>query len=211
MISLVLAAMMQAGAFAALPTAEDLAAFYPKDALAKGIGGRAVLNCGIDAQGFLANCHVDTEFPAGQGFGEAALALQGKFRMKAAADSPLRRKGGIRIPVRFMPPPADEPGVQFAKPDWRRRPTAENFADYYPDRAQRDGVGGMAVAQCTVLATGRLTDCTLVYEDPPGYGFGAAILKLTAFFEAKPLTEDGKPVSGGVVRIPIRFGMMGSP
>jgi protein TonB len=38
-----------------------------------------------------------------------------------------------------------------------------------------------------------------------GAGFGDAALGLSSLFHMRPMTKDGRPVSGGTVRIPIMF------
>jgi protein TonB len=40
-----------------------------------------------------------------------------------------------------------------------------------------------------------------------GAGFGAAAIKLSAYFKMSPRTEDGQAVDGGAVQIPIRFSL----
>ena len=64
------------------PSAEDVAALYPKLAMAMSITGRATVACQVDSYGVLEDCRIDSASPTGLGFGEAALALTPKFRMK---------------------------------------------------------------------------------------------------------------------------------
>lgn len=95
----------------------------------------------------------------------------------------------------------------IADPTWISRPNADQLARFYPPRALDLGVTGMAVLSCTVNAGGRPMACQVVDESPVGAGFGAAAIKLSAFFKMSPRTEDGQAVDGGVVQIPIRFSM----
>lgn len=67
---------------------------------------------------------------------------------------------------------------------------------YYPDRAQRLNIEGRTMLRCTVTADRRLTDCLVLKENPPGYGFAEASLKLATIFRLKPATKDGVPVGG---------------
>jgi protein TonB len=101
-------------------------------------------------------------------------------------------------------PPPPRPTVITA-PDWASRPSADDVSRYYPDRAQRLSVSGKAEISCGVLANGKLTNCTIVSEDPPDQQFGDAALKLSKLFKMRPQSKDGVPTSGGTVRIPIRF------
>ena len=75
----------------------------------------------------------------------------------------------------------------------------------YPDRAQRTDTAGRATISCTVTAKGTLTSCSVVSEDPGDMGFGDAALKMSKLFRMRPKTQDGAPVEGGQVTIPIRF------
>ncbi len=62
-----------------------------------------------------------------------------------------------------------------------------------------------AKMQCTVTAEGRLSDCRVISESPPGMGAGAAALRLARLFKMKPHTVDGRPLAGGTVVIPLVF------
>jgi protein TonB len=93
----------------------------------------------------------------------------------------------------------------ITQPDWLRKPTAEDMARYYPDRAQRMNIEGRATISCTVTAQGTLTSCSVAEEEPAEGGFGDAAMRMSKLFKMRPMTKDGSPVSGGTVRIPIAF------
>ena len=112
-----------------------------------------------------------------------------------------------RIEEPKPPAPAPEPPRPsvITNPDWARRPSGEDIARYYPDRAQRMEVEGRVTLSCKVTSKGLLEACSVLSEDPADQDFGSAALRMTRLFKMRPMTKDGSPVEGGTVRIPLRF------
>jgi protein TonB len=104
------------------------------------------------------------------------------------------------IPKETPKPP---PAAVITNPDWTSKPSGDQFASYYPERAQRMNVNGRVVLNCAVSAKGTLENCAIESETPPDQQFGAQSLKLTKFFKMRPQTRDGMPVSGGHINLPI--------
>jgi protein TonB len=107
-------------------------------------------------------------------------------------------------PPAAPPPEPPRPSV-ITSPDWLRKPSGEDIARYYPERAQRMNVGGRATLSCTVNARGTLENCSVISEEPGDQDFGSAAMRMSKLFKMRPMTRDGAPVAGGTVRIPIRF------
>lgn len=108
------------------------------------------------------------------------------------------------IPVAVDPPPAPPTPSVITNPVFLQRPDVRQFSQYYPERANEREVEGRATIDCIVGADGRLS-CTVTSEDPPGYGFGEATLRISRFFRIAPATRDGVPTSGGRFRTTVRW------
>ena len=133
---------------------------------------------------------------------EVALALAKQLPLPKLP----RAAGRISLPLSFAGTVVAQAGAsRITAPDWLRRPSGEDLARVYPDNAMRTETEGSATTSCSVTTEGILVDCVIVEEAPGGRGFGAAAIKLMALFKMRPMTRDGVPVSGGTVRIPIRF------
>ncbi|MGR4865342.1 TonB family protein [Caulobacter sp. LARHSG274] len=183
--------------FTEWPKAKDIAAAFPKTAFEKKITGEVSLECVADLQGRLTGCKIAEETPGGYGFGEAALLLTAKDRVKT--------KDGAGSSIVGRPFKRDftflAPGD--SNPDWAKKPTAEALAAAFPTAAAKKGVDGRAVLACQVTIEGYLQGCKVEAEDPEGLGFGAAALQLSPQFRMTPKIRGGKPQPGGQVTIPV--------
>jgi TonB family protein len=92
------------------PTPADLVQDYPQAAAKAHVEGRATLGCDVARDGALANCKVLAEAPTQAGFGEAAMKMSERFRMKPMSRDGKPVAGGyVRIPFMFRLPPAPKP------------------------------------------------------------------------------------------------------
>ena len=107
------------------------------------------------------------------------------------------------LPETPVPEAAASSAAELAAPvRWVRQPMPD-----FPWRAAGRGVEqGDVVLLCTALASGRLAECEVVEESPPGMGFGAAALASTRDARVSPRTIDGVPANGSV-RFTLRFRM----
>jgi TonB family protein len=102
--------------------------------------------------------------------------------------------------------PAFAQETPHAEVQWTRRPSADDLSRFYPDRAQRLEVGGRATIQCRAAADQTLTDCAVLSESPPDFGFGMAGLMMARRLKFAPLGKDGSPIAPGVtLDVPFRF------
>ncbi|HEX3916435.1 MAG TPA: TonB family protein [Caulobacteraceae bacterium] len=98
------------------PTADEVSRVYPANAARDGVNGRAVLACDADEEGYLTDCVVESETPAGAGFGNAALEMTAYMRMKPATQYGVPTRAPVVIPVGFqVPQEAATPAASFDK------------------------------------------------------------------------------------------------
>jgi TonB family protein len=98
------------------------------------------------------------------------------------------------------------------KPSWARLPTGGEVAAGYPSAAAKAGVRSARVLiRCEVAHQGRLSQCAVQSEEPAGYGFATSALTLAGSFQVKPWTDEGLPMVGAQIRVPIRFQLPDAP
>jgi protein TonB len=108
------------------------------------------------------------------------------------------------IPVAVDPPPAPVRPDIITNPQWLERPDGRDFARHYPPRALERGREGRVTLDCVVNADGRIS-CSVANEDPDGWGFGEAAIRISRSFKIAPRLENGAPTEGGRLRVPITF------
>jgi len=93
---------VHAPAWAALPSAQDFQASFPKTA--NGVNDvRVTLVCAVAAGGTLSGCEVGREEPAGQGYGAAALALAPKIRVSPwSLEGEATIGAKVRVPLHYQ-------------------------------------------------------------------------------------------------------------
>jgi TonB family protein len=86
------------------PTGEDVNRHFPVEAIAKNAYGRVVLDCKVRGDGYVDQCKVVFENPPGLHYGDAALKLSTRFRLKATPSGDRPVVGGtVRVPLSFSP------------------------------------------------------------------------------------------------------------
>lgn len=186
---------------------------FPAKASAAGLStGRVTLDCVADQGGRMTDCHVTSETPGALGFGEAALKLATTMAIapRGSDDQPVEG-AHVRFAVRINKPdgtptegPPSVPRI-INDPIWRRTPNDAERHAAFPEAATYQEVNGRVDLRCLVQGDGHLTDCTVLLETPPEFGFGQAALKVAPKYQIAPQAADGAPTAGGLVRFTLEF------
>lgn len=199
-------------AWAIAPTQLEMVAAYPAKAHAAHILGVTSIQCLVTPANGLGSCDVMSEEPNGHGFGRAGMTLARQFHNPTNVPAGTKIAGSaVRLTFTFGEQMYD--GAPYvAKPKFTQAPTPEEMFAVYPKAAlTKDLLSGSAIVKCKVVTEGQLTDCSLLSETPVGEGFGAAVLALAPKFHLSTWTDDGLPVIGTSVKLPIRFDIKDRP
>jgi TonB family protein len=85
------------------PRGEDMARVYPSAAMRLNTAGKTVLKCTADENGYLKDCVIESESPAGMGFGNAGLEMSAYMRMVPATVYGIPHAAEVTIPLVFSP------------------------------------------------------------------------------------------------------------
>jgi hypothetical protein len=189
------------------PSVADVSAAYPKKARGARIDGRVALACTIGPKGGLVGCQVTAETPTGKGFVEAAFKLSRQFVAPTVDAKGVSTAGAAMVlPFTFSEKMLSEAEPAITKVEWLGAPTADEIDALKPPQARAAGVvRGRVVMNCAVQATGTFDSCRMMSEEPAGMGIGAATLQLAPKFRIRTWTDDGLPVVGGRVAVPLRL------
>jgi TonB family protein len=190
--------------WSAAPSFADVAAAYPVGA--GGVSGHVVLRCRVVAGGALKNCGTQLEYPPGKGFLGAAKSLVARFRLATPAEAGWSY---VDVPVSFVDPSSAEfRERRIGAPTWRVELDPAKVAQVFPEEAAAKGIKtGRGVAKCEVAQDGALTGCQEMPGDPDGLGFSHAAVVVAGAMAMNPWTDEGGPVDGAVITLPIRFNL----
>lgn len=105
----------------------------------------------------------------------------------------------------WLGPRATPPILSGAELSFTRTPTGGMFFRYYPPRALEREMEGTASMLCDIGAAAVLS-CALTSEEPKGWGFGQAALRVAAEgYLVNPVLRDGTPAVGRKVCMSTAF------
>jgi hypothetical protein len=146
--------------------------------------GSAVIHCAVAPDGRLAACEKTLERGSG-GLAEALISLAPKFRIEIPKDTP----PGEDVAVATATWPVPDTAA-----DWQVKPKPGDFATTWTDAAWHSDRPGYTVTNCLVGKLGTTYRCVVIYQTPPGKGFGTMVLRLASYLKLKPAQIAGKPV-----------------
>jgi TonB family protein len=195
------------------PTVAEVVAAFPAKARQEHVSGRVTLNCTFDRRGGLSACNPLVENPHAYGFERAARDLAARFTgPTSTAQGQALAGASLQVNFAFDANALGSPSPVIGKPQWVALPTTEDFNHAFPEAASKAGVlKARVVLSCTVADGGLLTGCQTASEDPAGYGFGAGAAQLSGKFRVNPWTDEGLPVIGATIRVPIRYELSQAP
>ena len=168
------------------------------------VTAKVSLRCRAAAEMRIEGCEVTSEEPADSGFGKMSLDIADRFHVRPRMLKLSVKLGEVfTVPLAYRGIRAPIAGAHIYVPaDWSRPPKREEL--FSPPVA--GNISGEARISCSIEATGVLSGCAVLSENPAHLGFGQAALQSAPNFRFWPALADGKPTFGGTLRIPLKFG-----
>jgi hypothetical protein len=201
------------------PSLQDLMGVLPVKAMRSGVGGRVVMACIVTVQGTLRDCHVESEKPAGAGFGSAALALTPQFALRPAMRGGVAVEAPVQIPIvwpaaekelgSLLSPNTNGPvfksNMVYPRMPYLTAPTYGEVLAAYPAKARAKKVTGAATLSCKIGKDGRLGGCLTIREEPELYGFADAARTLAPRFTVPTKDNQGRDTPGARTIVLVTF------
>ncbi|HLY80939.1 MAG TPA: energy transducer TonB [Caulobacteraceae bacterium] len=198
--------VMRAAPWMTAPTAEQVAAAFPKGAVAKTPSAHVVLRCGFRDDGELKDCETVSSTSNDHAFPDAARSLAKSFRAYVDPKKDKLARLRVDVPFDFRDPSQSAPPNEVYDPLWLKTVNPAYLVQLFPPAAAKAGVrSGKAMLDCGVRQDGGLKDCTVESEEPAGLGFGGAALTVASVMVMNPWTAQGTPVDGAHIRLPVRL------
>ncbi len=186
------------------PGYDDIAEVWPKGAK-NAAGSRVTMRCRVLAGGGVTACEGASQEKDGHAFIAAARKLAPLFRLAIDPTVGSEKTVFVNVPVVFVDPAVTPTARTVSRPLWIRGIDPTRAAEVFPPAAAKGLTAGTGVADCLVAKDGGLTDCKVSREDPVGLGFGPAAVAIAGVMQMSPWTEDGRPVDGARIKLPIRL------
>ena len=189
----------------ATPSYPEVLAAYPAKARAQGVGGHVVLNCRFDRHARLSQCDTLLEQPPKYGFGQAAKALAQAFvAPPTLSDGTSLQETSTQIEMTFAAEMLGDRAPIMRARQWTVLPDRANLFGSFVAAARAAHVV-QAGLQCLVDPGGTLSDCTALSKEPAGAEFTTAALALAPLIRVPVWTDEGLPVVGGRIAVPLRY------
>ena len=103
-----------------------------------------------------------------------------------------------------MDPAKSPPLAEAVFPKHHDYPELGDPGGYFPERAERYGLGGVAVVQCALASTGALSNCSVLADGPADFAFGIAAVTMASAGYMKATPPAGL-MNGDQVRVVVIF------
>lgn len=185
-----------------MPDQALMASVMPNAAVVASRSGGATIQCVTSRNGWLKQCEVIKEEPAGLGYGQTALALSVFFKMEPTTPGGDIADRTVRIPMTWDV--AFRETVEhdvITTPIWLKAPTRAQVAAAYPAGMTGDG---RVLFECQIGQYGDLEVCKARLKDPER-GFVDAARTLLPYFKAPTTVKGGGSARAAHVFVPVQL------